>query len=88
MTIAAQVSALLHNDGQCWRTDDGRDFDQLVEAFGATHDGDGFDKHRYTFSDHSVITVSGDAWDLGFSTCWCWAGVVEQDGHLCKQGLA
>lgn len=30
---------------------------------------------RYTVPDGSVLTMSGDSWDLGYPGCFCWQGV-------------
>jgi len=41
---------------------------------------------RYTFADGSVITCAGDAWDFGYSECYCW----QDSGHadVCTVGGA
>ena len=78
-TTATMIADLLHNDGQCWETDDERTFDELMAEHKATRETDGFDECRYTFSDGSIITVCGDAWDFGFPTCWCWAGCQSEE---------
>jgi len=69
MTIAQQIADALDNDGQQWRTrptDDSepKTFDELVEQHGA-YIQPWRDKCRFTFDDGSIITVAGDAWDLG-----------------------
>lgn len=83
-TIAYQVSAALGHDGQQWSTRPTDDSDSLtLDDLAAQHGGasvawrDGVrtgDVYSLTFSDGSVITVAGDAWDLGFLGCFCWAG--------------
>lgn len=90
MSIAQQIAQALDNDGQQWRTrptDDSepRTFDDLIEQHGA-YIQPWRDKCRFTFDDGSIITVAGDAWDLGFADCYCWAGAVEQEGHQCGEG--
>jgi hypothetical protein len=92
MSIAQQIAQALDNDGQQWRTrptDDSepRTFDDLIEQHGA-YIQPWRDKCRFTFDDGSIITVAGDAWDLGFADCYCWAGAVEQEGHRCEEGAA
>ena len=90
MSIDQQIAQALDNDGQQWRTrptDDSepRTFDDLIEQHGA-YIQPWRDKCRFTFDDGSIITVAGDAWDLGFADCYCWAGAVEQEGHQCEEG--
>jgi hypothetical protein len=93
MTIAQQIATALDNDGLQWRTrpNDGSEpvtFDELVDRHGgssvAWRDGWGGDVCSHTFSDGSVITVAGDAWDIGFTDCFCWADAVAQEGHRCR----
>jgi len=89
-SVAQQIAQALDNDGQQWRTrptDDSepRTFDDLIEQHGA-YIQPWRDKCRFTFDDGSIITVAGDAWDLGFADCYCWAGAVEQEGHQCGEG--
>lgn len=82
LTIADRIAAALGDDGTRWRTAGGHTLDQLAEQ------ANGFvDRHprkpdvcRWTFPDGSVITAAGDAWDLGFPTCWCWQGAPD-DWH-------
>ena len=83
MTIAQQIAAALDNDGQQWRTrptdeSDPMTFTDLVERHGA-YIQTWRDNSRFTFSDGSVITVAGSAWDLGFPDCYCWAGAGHDD---------
>ncbi len=86
-TIAQQIANALGNDGTqfCTSPTDETEpltFRDLVEQHGgASIDWrDGWqtgDVRRHTFPDDSVITVAGDAWDIGFDGCFCWQG----DGH-------
>jgi hypothetical protein len=95
MTIAQQIADALDNDGQQWRTRPTDDtepetFHQLVGRHGGSSISwrDGWatgDVRSHTFSDGSVITVCGEAWDIGFPDCFCWAGEVEQEGHRCQE---
>ena len=88
-SIAQQIAAALDNDGQQFRTrpTDDREpvtFDELVEKHGSASIDwrDGWrtgDTYRLTFSDESVITVAGSAWDLGFTGCFCWEGCPDDD---------
>jgi len=74
-TTAQTIAAQLGDDGQTYRTDDGRDLDELCEAAGARTDARG-SSVRYDFPDGSSIVDScGAAWDLGLPEgCHCWAG--------------
>jgi hypothetical protein len=92
MTIAQQIAAALENDGQQWRTrcSAPKSFWDLIEQHGGSSVDwrDGWqigDVRSHTFSDGSVITVCGEAWDIGFPDCYCWAGAVEQEGHRCQE---
>jgi hypothetical protein len=95
MTIAQQIAAALDNDGQQWRTrptdyTEPVTFNELIERLGGASVSwrDGWqtgDVRSYEFSDGSVITVAGEAWDIGFPDCFCWAGAVEQEGHRCQE---
>ena len=82
-TTAQRISDALGNDGQCWTTAGGITFDTLVHSHrhlcewrDGWHTGD---VYRLTFLDGSIITVAGDAWDLGFSDCFCWEGAQNED---------
>lgn len=82
-TTAQTISALLSDDGQCWDTDDGVNFDDLCEAQGGRNEyreGHRGGSYRYAFHDGSALTVHGDGWDHGYSDCWCWAGAGHTDG--------
>ena len=78
MTRAEAISALLHDDGQCWESDDGRGLDELCSEH-TRRDVHGRDTYRYVFSDGSVITVAGDGWDLGYAGCYCWHGAGHHE---------
>jgi hypothetical protein len=88
-TIAQQIANSLDNDGQQFRTrptdgSEGVTFTDLVEQYGAYIEP-WRDKCRFTFDDRSIITVAGDAWDLGYPDCYCWADAVAQEGHRCQE---
>ena len=75
-TTAEMIAAALGDNGMTWRTNDGVSLDELADQA----DGS-VDRHpskpdvcRWVFPDGSVITGAGDAWDFGFTACWCWAG--------------
>jgi hypothetical protein len=95
MTIAQQIAAALGNDGSEWRTRPTDDSDPVTfTELVARHGGsdvqwrDGWrtgDVCRHVFSDGSIITEAGSAWDFGFPACFCWAGAVEQEGHRCGE---
>jgi hypothetical protein len=87
--ISQQIADALDNDGQQWRTrptDDSEPetFNELIDRHGGASVSwrDGWqtgDVCSHTFADGSVITVAGDAWDLGFPTCYCWQGAGHDD---------
>lgn len=89
LTIAQKIAAALDNDGMQWRTrptDDSepQTFEELIEAHGGAslEWRDGYrtgDTVRYSFSDGSMITVWGEAWDYGFADCFCWAGCPDDE---------
>ena len=82
-STAEQISELLGNDGQQWATYEGESFQEVVARYqGKEEWRDGYrtgDVVRVTFPDNSVITVAGDAWDLGYPNCFCWQSC--QDEH-------
>ena len=87
-TAAEQISILLHDDGQTYVDDDGRELDQICRDAGAEveysdcdsiHSRTSQTRIRYTLSDGSVILDAGDAWDLGYHDCWCWRGEGHND---------
>lgn len=89
ITSAQHIADLLGNDGQRWATPDGVTLDDLIDLHGGRIEhqpNTGCDSWRAVFPDSSAITVSGGAaWDIGYTTCWCWAG----NGHEnCTAGHA
>lgn len=76
-SIAENVAALFHNDGQCFEIDDGRWIeDVMVDQFNATIDQSGdfvFDPVAYRFSDNSAIVICGDAWNIEGDTPYSWS---------------
>jgi hypothetical protein len=79
-TAAETVSALLHDDGQNWTADDGRDLDTLARDHDARHEhrahrGGGTGDDIYTFADGSRIIRGQGRLGLGFADvdCTCWA---------------
>lgn len=80
-THAHQIGARLHNDGQVFADNDGYTLDDMAGDLGGRKEQHPRkpDVYRWVFGDGSVITVAGDAWDDGYSDCWCWAGVGHSD---------
>ena len=81
MTTAEKIAKQFDNDGTVWHDAHG----SHLQAVCALYDGKVsiFDKgsiSRHVFDDGSAITISGDAWDLGYRECNCWQGI----GHTCK----
>lgn len=75
-TQADQIAARYQDDGQVFRDAEGIELTEALRKAGASvdrRDGSG-DVVRYTLPDRSVITVAGDAWDLGYADCYCWQG--------------
>lgn len=76
LTAAERIAEQLGDNGMTWRNNAGFHLDELAEM----ENGDlerhpsTPDVHRWVFSDGSVITCAGEAWDFGFRGCWCWAG--------------
>jgi hypothetical protein len=85
-TTADAIAAALGNDGLCWATPSGVTLDQLIDQHnGALTWRDGWhtgDTVRADFRDGSSITMAGDAWDIGYPECFCWAGVGHGDDCL------
>lgn len=82
-TLAETISAALGDNGETWRTNDGRTIDDLIVAHGGVITRDDScetgDTWRADFSDGSCITSAGSAWDFGFPGCFCWAGAGHHD---------
>lgn len=88
-SLAAEIAALCGDDGLQWRTiregtidfqpvPVGTPLPELLDAWSAECERQG-DKTRWTFSDGSIITTAGDAWDFGFPSCYCWEGAGHND---------
>ena len=86
-TTADKIAAALGNDGTMWHTTDGLSLDELAGALSGELEQHPTkpDTCRWIFPDGSVITVAGEAWDLGFATCWCWQG-APGDQHPAPSG--
>jgi len=83
-TTAEQVAEIFHNDGMTWTVEiNGEDLD-LVDAmrqYGGELDEIGPDREeRWLFADGSVITLAEEAWDLGYTGCFCWSGIGHNAG--------
>lgn len=78
MTSAQVISAFFNDDGQRWCTENGVRMHECIEHHGGVLTWrDGWrtgDTVRADFPDGSCITMAGDAWDIGFPGCFCWAG--------------
>jgi len=90
MTIAEQVASVFRNDGQVWKTDSSKSFDEVCKEHGADieyaeayyDDGETHYRHsysptehiRYTFSDGSALVVHGDGWDYEGDSPFSWRG--------------
>lgn len=79
-SIAERIAEQLGNNGMTWQDNSGNTLDQLAAEAGGY-----LERHpcksdvcRWVFPDDSVITEAGEAWDFGFSTCWCWVGAPYQ----------
>jgi hypothetical protein len=83
MTTAQKISRRFNNDGRCFKDCDGYYLTEILEDTSVREDWrDGYrtgDTVRYTFMDDSVITVAGDAWDLGYPSCYCWQSCPNED---------
>jgi len=77
MTIAKGIADKFKNDGTVFKTNDGQSL-EAVCGQEAEQIVSGPDCRRWTFPDGSVITLAGDAWDIGYPHCWCWQGA----GHV------
>jgi len=74
-TIAKRIAGLLGDDGTCWESTDGRDFDELCQDAGARLS---FDREReltrYEFPDGSAIVAGVGAWDIEGDEPFSWKG--------------
>jgi hypothetical protein len=73
-SIAEQISARFHDDGQRFEDADGHELDQVCAEKAVRTDKRG-DPIRYEFDDDSVIVIAGDGWDFGIpgcAGCYCW----------------
>ena len=86
-TTARQIGAMFGDDGQRWRTDDGRELDNVCREYGAQspdadyHRSGEHGARRYRFTDGSTIIATDGGWDFGLpgasDDCWCWAGAND-----------
>jgi hypothetical protein len=89
-TIADQIAALVGGDGMRFDTpDDGPHLQEIMKANAkrVSHKkGRRFagDPTRYIFADNSVITAAGDAWDFGYTACFCWQGQGNEHQENCE----
>jgi len=87
-TAAELIAAALGHDGICWATPDGVTLDELIDLHGGRIEHHptfpSVEMCRWVFSDGSALGIGVFGWDIGYSTCWCWAG----NGHdNCTAGL-
>lgn len=86
-TIAETIAEQLGDNGLVWQTPEGMYLDHLADQAGGElyeHPTKN-DVCRWVFPDGSVITAAGEAWDLGFPTCWCWVG-APYEAHPAPAG--
>ena len=79
MSTAERISEMFADDGQVWKTADGRILEIVCgDELGVVVDfgphGAVSDIERFIFEDGSVITIAGDGWDFGYRDCFCWTG--------------
>lgn len=82
VTTAELIARRLGDDGTVWTAPDGRPVEDVLREEAARVDrdqGPSGTRTRYVFEDGSAITCAGDAWDVGFADCYCWAGAGEHD---------
>jgi hypothetical protein len=85
-TAAETVSALLHDNGQTWTADDGRDLDTLARDHDARHEhrtnrSGGTGDDIYTFDDGSRIIRGRGRLGLGFPGVDCTCCADEAGSH-------
>jgi hypothetical protein len=74
-TTAKQIAAQFGNDGSRFEDARGETLDVACDAEeGYRTEAAGSGTYRWDFADGSCITVAGPAWDLGYSSCFCWQG--------------
>lgn len=79
MTTAEKIAKRLGNLGTNYTCDaTGEALDEMADHYGCEIVRKN-DATSYEFSDGSVITCTGEAWDIGFLHCLCWAGCPDDD---------
>jgi len=79
-TTAERISRRFKDDGLRFRDPDGAQLEDVCREAGGRRDReDESDSTRYTFADGSVLTLTGEVWDLGFPGCFCWQGGGHTD---------
>lgn len=84
-TTAEQIAEMLGNDGTSfatpsgpgWDDPDGERFDDLCRRLGGRKEQEADDLYRYVFADGSALVATGEAWDFGFTDCFCFAGAMN-----------
>jgi hypothetical protein len=88
---AQQISAMFNDNGQCWETISGKDFDAVCDDHRGSRewrDGWGTDTYRWLFDDGSCLIVSGAAWDFGYPDCFCCRGDTHNEECVADLPLA
>ena len=75
-TIAEQIAERFP-DGQVFTDENGVELEAVCDEKCWQQTRSGEDITKWEFSDGSVITSCGVAWDLGYQDCFCWKG----NGH-------
>ncbi len=79
---AERIAELMGNDGQVYKTAEGRTLDETCRAHGAavkTRQGSQGDTQiRYQFADGSAIVDGGAAWDIEGTKPWSWQGAESR----------
>ncbi len=97
MSTAMEIAALFDNDGQVFKTADGREFWEVIASYpqnphlSVTGLGDA---DKIVFSDGSAIIACGAGWDFALDAaheeCLCWAdpGAHEDRCPLSEESIA
>ena len=90
LTDAGRFAEALGGDGQCFETDDGRDFRTVADGLGARR-YEWKTCFGYEFRDASHIIVYDNCWDFGFDECDCMNGAPDDEcraPHRCPATMA
>lgn len=84
-TMAGAIAAQFDNDGTCWVSEDGTEFDDAITEAGAYAHALG-QVEKATFADGSALIIGPDYWDIALDEhpdCFCFAGAGRHEPH-CK----